>query len=159
MNAHLWRCLLLHGRTFLRAHAIVKEILAGKTVALFGTGTATGAKKMATLAWIRTEAPALPALGRAVGLRVPLTVLRTFAPTALLAALIALRTDTLRRREIVNVKVSPPLTGDYFLPIDSLDVAEIVVVVHAHASVEYVYDEINRGTLGVNKHQVFSLII
>jgi hypothetical protein len=145
MNAHLWRYLLLHGRAFLRAHAIIEEILAGKTVALFGTGTATSAKKMTTFARIGTEAPALPALWRAVRLRVPLTVLRTLAPTTLLTAFVALWTDTLRRCEIVHVKVSTPLAGDYFLPIDGLDMAEIVVVVHAHASVEYVYDEINRG--------------
>jgi len=96
MNAHLWRYLLLHGRTFLRAYAIIEEILAGKTVALFGTGTATSAKKMTTFARIGTEAPALPALWRAVRLRVSLTVLRTLAPTTLLAAFVALRTDTLR---------------------------------------------------------------
>lgn len=135
----LWRYLLLHGRTFLRAHAIVKEILACKTVALFRTGTTTSAKKMATLARIRTEAPALPALRRAIRLRVSLTVLRTFAPATLLAALVASWTGAFRRCKIVHVKVSAPLTGDYFLPIDSLDVAEVVVVVHAHAPVEYVY--------------------
>lgn len=139
------RChLLLHGRTFLGAHPVVEEILAGETVTLFGTGAATGAKEMATFTRIRAEASALPALGRAVRLRVPLTVLRTFAPAALLAALVAFRTDALRRREIIHIKVPSPLAGDYFLPIDSLDVAEIVVVVHAHAAVEYIYGEIDQ---------------
>lgn len=142
----------MHGRTFLGAHAIVEEILAGKTVALFGTGTATGAKKMATLAWIRTETPALPALRRTVRLRVLLTVLRTFAPATLFAALVAFWTVAFWRCKIVHVKVSASWTGDYFLPIDRLDVAEIVVVVHAHAPVEYIYGEINRE-LGTIAHR------
>lgn len=141
---------LLHGRTFLRAHAIVEEILAGKTVALFGPGTATGAKKMTTLAWIRTETPTLPALRRTVCLRVPLTVFRALTPAALFAAFVAFRTYAFRRCKIVHVKISSGLTGDYFLPIDRLDMAEIVVVVHAHAPVEYIYGEINRGELDMN---------
>lgn len=140
----------MHGRAFLRAHAVVEEVLAGKTIALFGTGTPTGAKKMATLARIRAEAPALPALRRAVRLRVPLTVLRAFAPAALLAASVAVRTGALRRREIVHVEVPAALTGNYFLPIDSLDVAEVVVVVHAHAAVEYVCGVINQSELDAN---------
>lgn len=143
--------LLLHGRTFLRAHAIIEEILAGKTVALFGAGTATGAKKMATLAWIRTETPALPALGRTVRLRVPLTIFRALTPAALFAAFVAFRTDAFRRCKIIHVKISSSLTGDYFLPIDRPDMAEIVVVVHAHAPVEYIYGEINCDELDTNK--------
>lgn len=129
----------MHGRTFLRAHAVVEEIFTRETIALFGTGTTTRAKKMATFARIRTEAPALPALGRTVRLRELLTVLRTFAPAALLAALVACRAGAFRRCKIVHVKVSSTLACDYFLPIDSLDVAEIVVVVHAHAPVEDIY--------------------
>lgn len=134
----------MHRRTFLRAHAVVEEILTGKTIALFGTGTTARAKKMTTFARIRTEAPALPALRRTVRLREFLTVLRAFAPAALFAALVARWTGAFRRRKIVHVKISSPLACDYFLPIDGLDVAEIVVVVHAHAPVENVYDEINR---------------
>lgn len=135
----------MHGWTFLRAHAVVEEVLAGETVALLGTITATGAKKMATLAGIRAEAPALPALRRAICLRVSLTVFRALAPAALLAAFVAIRTDALRRREIVHVKVFTPLPGNYFLPINGLDVAEVVVVVHAYASVEYIYNEIGNA--------------
>jgi len=131
----------LHRRTFLRAYAVVEEIFTGKTIALFRTGTTTRAKKMATFAWIRTEAPALPALGRTVRLREFLTVLRTFAPAALFAAFVACWTRAFRRCKIVHVKVFSSLACDYFLPIDSLDVAEIVIVVHAHTPVEYIYDE------------------
>lgn len=138
----------MHRWTFLRAHPVVVEVLAGKTVALFRTGAATGAKEMTAFARIRSEASTLPALGRAVRLRVPLTVLRTFAPAALRAAVVARRTDALRCRKIVHVMVIAPHTGDYFVPIDRLDVAEIVVVVHAHASVEYICGEINRSELG-----------
>lgn len=144
------RCdLLLHRRTFLRAHAVVEKILAGKTIALFGTGATTRAKKMATFAWIRTEAPALPALRRTVRLREFLTVLRTFAPAALFAAFVACWTDAFRRCKIVHVKISPSLSCDYFLPVDRLDVAEIVVVVHAHTPVENIYDRINRDKLKI----------
>lgn len=139
----------MHRRTFLRADAVVEEVLTGKTVALFGTGTTTRAKKMTTFARIRAEAPALPALRRTVRLREFLTVLRTLAPAALLAAFVACWTGAFRRRKIVHVKVPSTLARDYFLPIDSLDVAEIVVVVHAHAPVENIYDEINRGKLNL----------
>jgi len=149
----------LHGRTFLGAHAIVEEILAGKTVALFGTGAATGAKKMATLAWIRTETPALPALRRAVRLRVLLTVLRALAPATLFAALVAFRTVAFRRRKIVHVKVPASRTGDYFVPIDRLDMAEVVVVVHAHAPVEYIYGEINRELDTIARHKFLLQIL
>lgn len=127
----------------MRAYAVIEEILTGKTVALFRSSTATGAEKMATFARKRSEASALPALGRAVRLRILLTVLRTFAPATLRATIIARWTGAFRCRKIIHVKISSSLTGDYFLPIDSSDVAEIVVVVHAHASVEYIYDEIN----------------
>lgn len=60
--------LLLHGRAFLRAHTVVEEVFAGEAVALFRARAATGAKKMATLARIGPEAPALPALRRTVRL-------------------------------------------------------------------------------------------
>lgn len=128
--------LLLHGRAFLRAHTVVEEVFTSDTVALFRARAATGAKKMATLPRIGSEAPALPALRRTVRLGVFLTILRPFAPAALLAALIAWRANAFRRREIVHVNVRRALTGDYFVPVDRTDVAEIVVVVHAHAAVE-----------------------
>lgn len=141
----------MHRWTFLCADAVVEEILAGQTVALLGAGTPAGAKKMATLAWIRAEAPALPTLGRAVRLRVPLTVLWAFAPATLFAACITVRTSALRRRKVVHVEVPAALPGNYFLPIDSLDVAEVVVVVHAHAPVEYVCGMINQGELDADR--------
>lgn len=126
----------MHGRTFLRAYTVVEEVLAGDAVALFRSRAATGAKKMATLPRFGPEAPALPALRRTVCLRVLLTVLRPLAPAALLAALIARRTGAFRRREIVHVGVRCIRTGDYFVPVDRADVAQVVVVVYAHAAVE-----------------------
>lgn len=131
--------LLLHGRTFLRTHAVVEEVLACDAVALFRACAATGAKKMATLARIGPEAPALPTLRRTVCLGVLLTVLRPLAPAALLAALIAWRTGAFRRREIVHVRVRCIRPGDYFVPVDLLDVAQVVVVVYAHAPVEDIW--------------------
>lgn len=131
--------LLLHGRTFLRAYAVVEEVLACDAVALFRACAATGAKKMATLARIGPEAPALPTLRRTVCLGVLLTVLRPLAPAALLAALIAWRTGAFRRREIVHVGVRCIRPGDYFVPVDLLDVAQVVVVVYAHAPVEDIW--------------------
>ena len=94
---------------------------------------------MATLARIGPEAPALPTLRRTVCLGVLLTVLRPLAPAALLAALIAWRTGALRRREIVHVRVRCIRPGDYFVPVDLLDVAQVVVVVYAHAPVEDIW--------------------
>lgn len=131
--------LLLHGRAFLRAHTVIEEVLAGDAVALFRACAATGAKKMATLPRIGPEAPALPALRRTVCLRVLLTVLRPLAPAALLAALIAGCTGAFRRRKIVHVGVHCTRPCDYFLPVDRADVAQVVVVVHAHAAVEYIW--------------------
>lgn len=126
----------MHGRTFLRAHTVVKEVLACDTVALFRSRAATSAKKMTTLPRIRAKTPALPALRRTVRLRIFLTVLGPVAPAALLAALIASATGTLRRRKIVHIKIRPTWAGDYFVPVDCLNVAQVVVVVHAHASIE-----------------------
>lgn len=97
------RVVLLHWRTLLCTNSIVEKVLASETVALFRASAATGAKKMTTLSWIGPEAPALPALWRAVRLRVPLTVLRSFSPATLLATLVALRTNTFGRSEIINV--------------------------------------------------------
>lgn len=131
--------LLLHGRAFLRAHTVIEEVLAGDTVALFRACAATGAKKMATLPRIGPEAPALPALRRTVCLRVLLTVLRPLAPAALLAALIAGCTGAFRRRKIVHVGVHCTRPCDYFLPVDRADVAQVVVVVHAHTAVEDIW--------------------
>lgn len=132
------RIVLLHGRTLLRTDSIVEEVLAGEAVALFRTDAATGAKKMTTLARIGPEAPALPALRRAVRLGIPLTVLGSLSPASLLATLVALRTGAFGRSEIIHVQVFPTLTRYYFFPVDRFDVAEVVVVVHTHASVENV---------------------
>lgn len=129
----------MHGRAFLRADTVVEEVFAGETVALFRARAATGAKKMATLPRIGPEAPALPALRGRVRFRVPLAVLGPLAPATLLAALIAGRAYALRRCEIVHVEIIPALAGDYFVPVDRADMAEVVIVVHAHAAVEDVW--------------------
>lgn len=129
----------MHGRTFLGAYTVVEEVLAGDAVALFRACAATSAKKMATLPRIGPEAPALPTLRRTVCLGILLTVLRPLAPTALLAALIAWRTGAFWRREIVHVGVRCTRTGDYFFPVDLLDVAQVVVVVYAHAAIEDIW--------------------
>lgn len=138
---------LLHRGTFLRAHAVIEEVLARQTVTLLRSGATTGAKKVAALPWIASKTTTLPALWRAVGLGESLTILGTFTPTPLLAAFITLWTGPFRRREVVDVNVLCPAASYYLIPVYGRHVAEVVVVIHTDATIQNVCETINKRTV------------
>ena len=99
-----------------------------QAVGLFGPGAPPGTEEMATLPWPGPEAPATVALGRAVDLAELLAVVGSLAPAPVLARLVAGGAVPLRFREVVHVDVLRPRPRDDLLPLDRLDVAEVVVV-------------------------------
>jgi len=89
---------------------------------------------MAALARLGPETPALMALGAAVDLGEFLAVLRSFAPAAGAARVVALGALALRLGKVVNVDVLGAGAGDDLLPVDGLHVAQVVVVEQAAAA-------------------------
>ena len=110
-----------------------------QAVGLFGPGAPSRAEEVATLPWPGSEAPAAVALGRAVDLAELLAVVGSLSPAPVLARLVARRAVPLRFREIVHVDVLRPRPCDDLLPLDRLDVAEVVVVQDAHAALEDIW--------------------
>ena len=94
---------------------------------------------MATLPWPGSKAPAAVALRRAVDLAELLAVVGSFSPAPVLARLVARRAVPLRFREVVHVDILRPRPRDDLLPLDGLDVAEVVVVEDAHAALEDIW--------------------
>ena len=94
---------------------------------------------MATLARFGAEAPTTVALSSAVGLGELLAVVGTLAPAAGLAGLVAWGAVPLGLLEVVDVDVSAlGGPGDDLVPLDGLDVAEVVVVENTHTPLENV---------------------
>ena len=110
-----------------------------QAVGLFGPGAPSRAEEVATLPWPGSEAPAAVALGRAVDLAELLAVVGSLSPAPVLARLVARRAVPLRFREVVHVDVLRPRPCDDLLPLDRLDVAEVVVVQDAHAALEDIW--------------------
>ena len=110
-----------------------------QAVGLFGARAPPGTEEMATLPWPGSEAPATVALGRAVDLAELLAVVGSLAPAPVLAGLVAGGAVPLRFREVVHVDVLRPRPRDDLLPLDGLDVAEVVVVQDAHAALEDIW--------------------
>ena len=110
-----------------------------QAVGLFGPRAPPGTEEMATLPWPGSEAPATVALSRAVDLAELLAVVGPLAPAPVLTRLVAGCAVPLRFREVVHVDVLRPGPRDDLLPLDRLDVAEVVVVQDAHAALEYIW--------------------
>ena len=110
-----------------------------QAVGLFGAGATPGTEEMATFPWPGSEAPAAVALGRAVDLAELLAVVGALAPAPVLARLVAGGAVPLRLREVVHVDVLRPRPRDDLLPLDRLDVAEVVVVQDAHTALEDIW--------------------
>ena len=76
-------------------------------------------------------------LGSTVGLRELLAVSGSFSPAPSLAGLMAGGALSLRLLEVVDVDISALRgPGDDLIPLDGLDVAEVVVVENAHAALQ-----------------------
>ena len=92
---------------------------------------------MAALPGLRSETPSTVALGGTVGLGELLTVGETLPPTPGLAGLVAGGALPLRLLEVVDVDVSAlRRPGDDLIPLDGLDMAEVVVVENAHTALQ-----------------------
>ena len=104
---------------------------------------------MATLARLGTETPTAVTLSSAVGLGELLAVVGSLAPAASLAGLVARGAVSLGLLEVVDVDISTlGGPGDDLVPLDGLDVAEVVVVENAHTPLENVwkYARVTPGT-------------
>ena len=92
---------------------------------------------MAALPGLRSETPSTVALSGTVGLGELLTVGGALPPTPGLAGLVAGGALALRLLEVVDVDVSAlRRPGDDFIPLDGLDMAEVVVVENAHTALQ-----------------------
>ena len=110
-----------------------------QAVGLFGPGAPPGTEEVATLPWPGSKAPAAVALRRTVDLAELLAVVGSLSPAPVLARLVARRAVPLRFREVVHVDVLRPRPRDDLLPLDRLDVAEVVVVQDAHTALEDIW--------------------
>ena len=96
---------------------------------------------MAALAGLWSEAATAMALGTAVDLGELLAVMASLAPAACLAGLMAGCAVTLRLRELVDIEVLAGGACDDLLPLDGLDVTQVVVVHDADAAFKDVCNE------------------
>ena len=95
---------------------------------------------MATLARLGTETPTAVTLSSAVGLGELLAVVGSLAPAASLAGLVARGAVSLGLLEVVDVDVSAlGRVRDDLVPLDRLDVAQVVVVQDTHAAFQYIW--------------------
>ena len=92
---------------------------------------------MAALPGLGTKAPTTVALGSTVSLGELLAVVGSLPPAPSLAGLMAGGALSLRLLEVVDVDISALRgPGDDLIPLDGLDVAEVVVVENAHAALQ-----------------------
>ena len=92
---------------------------------------------MAAFPRLGTKTAPTVTLGSTVGLGELLAVGRTLAPAPGLAGLMTRAALSLRLLEVVDVDVSAfGGPGDDLIPLDGLDVAEVVVVENAHAALQ-----------------------
>lgn len=110
-----------------------------QAVRLGGPGAAAGAVLVAALPGPGAEAPSAAALRAAVDLGELLAVAGALAPAAGGAGLVAGGAVPLGLGELVHVVVLGAAAGDDLLPLDGLDVAQVVVVHDAHAALEDVW--------------------
>ena len=137
----VFRIVALHRRTFLFAYSVVVKVLACDAVGLFGPRTAASAKQMTTFARFRSKTTSAVTLRRAVDLGELLAVVFSFAPTSGLAVLVTRRTTPLGLLELVDVKILRIRARYDFLPLDGLNVTQVVVVHDADGAFENICGE------------------
>ena len=94
-------------------------------------------EEMAALPGLRPETSSTVTLGSTVGLGELLAVGWSLAPASSLTGLMARGALSLRLLEVVDVDISALRgPGDDLIPLDGLDVAEVVVVENAHTALQ-----------------------
>ena len=111
-----------------------------QTIRLLRPGTATGTEEVAALARLRSETSSRVALVGAAYLGELLAVVGTFSPAAVRAGLVAGSAVSLGLGEVVHVDVLGGVARDDLVPLDGLDVAEVVVVQDAHTALEDIWE-------------------
>lgn len=99
-----------------------------QAIGLFWSSTSSGAEKVTTFSGFRSETPSLMTLRTAVDLGELLAILRTLTPTSGRAGLVTGGAVTLGLVELVVVEKFRAGPGDDLLPLDGLDVTQVVVV-------------------------------
>ena len=103
---------------------------------MLGSCASSGAKEMAAISRLRSETATLMALRAAVDLAELLAVVGALTPAPPIAGLVTRGAVPLGLLELVHVEVLGVGAGDDLLPLDGLDVAEVVVVQDAHTALE-----------------------
>lgn len=128
----------LHRGTFLLANSIIEKVPACQAIGLFGPRAASSAEKMTAFPWLGTKTSSGMALGGAVDFREPLTVSGSFSPASMFAGFMAGGAVSFGLREVVDVDILGGGPSDDFVPLDGLDVAEVVVIENANGADENV---------------------
>lgn len=105
-----------------------------QAVTLFGSCATTCTKKMTAFTRIWAKTSALPTLWATVHLGKPLTILRAFTPASMLAAIVAGWTRPLRQWKVIHKDILGFWACDDLVPVDGLDMTEVVVVEQTHTS-------------------------
>jgi hypothetical protein len=103
-----------------------------QAVTLLRPSTTASTGDMTALSRFRPIAPSLVTLGTAVDFGELLTVVLSFSPTTRLALGVAGWTLPLCLRVVVDIDVLGIHTTNDLIPIDCLDMTEVVIVEHAH---------------------------
>ena len=105
---------------------------------MFGACAAASAEKMTTFSRLGTKTSSGVALSGTVDLGKPLTVYWSFPPAPVFTRLVAGSALSLRLREVVDVDILGGGASDDLVPLDGLDVAEVVIVEDANRANENV---------------------
>jgi hypothetical protein len=119
-----------------RLNDIANYLKPYQAVRLFRSRAPACAKQVAALPWLRPKAPPSVALRAAVELGELLAVVLPLTPASGRTGLVAGRAVALGLCKFVHVDELLLGAADDLLPLDRLDVAQVVVVHDAHAALE-----------------------
>ena len=112
-------------------------ILSYQAVGRLWSSTSSSTEEMAAFPRLGTKTAPTVTLGSTVGLGELLAVSGSLSPTSGLTGLMTRGALSLRLLEVVDVDVSAlGRVRDDLVPLDGLDVAEVVVVENAHAALQ-----------------------
>ena len=99
-----------------------------QTIRLFWSSATSSTEEMATFSRLGSKTPSLVTLWAAIHFRELLTIVSTFAPTARSAGFVTGCAVSLGLVELVVIEQLGIRASDDLLPLDGLDVAQVVVV-------------------------------